>query len=54
MYTDSVIEEPIKQSSSAKRKSEESQVPRLIDNKRKHLEKICCTKRSAAVARGKR
>ena len=40
MYTDSVIEEePIKQSSSAKRKSEENQVPRLIDNKRKHLEK---------------
>ena len=40
MYTDSVIEEePIKQSSSAKCKSEENQVPRLIDNKRKHLEK---------------
>ena len=34
VYTDSVIkEEPIKQSSSAKRKSEENQVPRLIDNK---------------------
>ena len=32
--TDSVIEEePIKQSSSAKRKSEENQVPRLINNR---------------------
>ena len=40
VYTDSVIDEqPIKQSSSAKRKSEENQVPRLTDNKRKHLEK---------------
>ena len=51
--TDTVIEEElIKQSSSVKRKSEENQVPRLIDNKRKHLEKnlVCCTKRSAAVA----
>ena len=42
LYTDSVKEEePIKQSSSAKRKSEENQVPRSIDNKRKHLEKSC-------------
>ena len=42
LYTDSVIEEePIKQSSCSKRKSEENQVPRLIDNKRKHLEKPC-------------
>ena len=42
VYTDSVTEEePIKQSSSAKRKSDENQVPRLTDNrpKRKHLEK---------------
>ena len=40
VYTDSVREEePIKQSSSAKRKSEENRVPRLINNKRKHLEK---------------
>ena len=40
MYTDWVIEEEsIKQSSSEKRKSEESQVPRLIDNKQKHLGK---------------
>ena len=56
VYMESVIEEEaIKQSSSAKRKSEKNQVPRLTDNKRKHLEKIvCCTKSSAAVARGKR
>ena len=42
VYTDSVTEEePIKQSSSAKRKSDENQVPRLIENrpKRKHIEK---------------
>ena len=39
VYTDSVIEEPLKQSSSAKRKSEENQVPRLIKSKRKHSEK---------------
>ena len=40
VYTDSVREEePIKQSSSAKRKSEENRVPRLINNKQKHLEK---------------
>ena len=40
LSNDSVIDEqPIKQSSSAKRKSEENQVPRLTDNKRKHLEK---------------
>ena len=48
--TDSIIEEePIKQSSSTKRKSDENQVPRLIENKQKHLEKniVCCTKKSA-------
>ena len=40
VYTDSVTEEePIKQSSSAKHKSEENQVLKLIDNKQKHLEK---------------
>ena len=39
VYTDSVIEEPLKQSSSAKHKSEENQVPRLIKSKRKHFEK---------------
>ena len=39
MYTDSVIEEPIKQSSSGKRKAGENQVPKLINNKQKHLEK---------------
>ena len=32
-----IEEEPITQSSSAKRISEEKQVPRLIDNKKKHL-----------------
>ena len=45
-YKDSVKEEePIKQSSSAKRKSEENQVRRSIDNKRKHLEKSCLQRR---------
>ena len=54
MCTDSVIEEkPVKQSSSPKCNLEENQVPRLIDNKQKHLEKtlsvvqrdqLCCKK----------
>ena len=40
VYTGSVIEEELlKQSSSAKRKSEENEVLRLIKYKRKHLEK---------------
>ena len=39
VYADSVIEEETKQSSSEKPKLEENQVPKLIDNKRKHLEK---------------
>ena len=35
---------------------EENQIPRLIGNKRKHLEKtlVCCAKKPVAVARGKR
>ena len=50
------VEEPIKQNSSAKRKSEENQVSRLTDNKRKHLEKTlsAAPERSAAVTRGER
>ena len=39
VYADSVIEETSKQSSSTERKSEENQVPRLIDSKQKHLQK---------------
>ena len=39
VYADSVIEETSKQSSFTERKSEENQVPRLIDSKQKHLQK---------------
>ena len=42
--TDSITEqEPLKQSSYPKGKISENQVPRLIDNERKHIEKTLST-----------